>query len=76
MEEHGKIVEFRDTSELIVPTMLPLKEVSARTGLRYEFLRQLCLKGEIVHIRAGVKFLINWERFVEYLNGNKGGEAM
>lgn len=76
MEEQGKIVDFRDATELQVPTMLPLKEVSARTGLRYEFLRQLCLKGEIVHIRAGVKFLINWERFVEYLNGNKGGEGI
>lgn len=60
--------------ELIVPTMLPLKEVSSRTNLRYEFLRQLCLNGEIVHVRTGNKYLINYEKFLEYLNGNKGGE--
>lgn len=60
--------------ELIVPTMLPLKEVSSRTNLRYEFLRQLCLSGEIVHVRTGNKYLINYEKFLEYLNGNKGGE--
>ena len=70
MEDYGKIVEFRDTPELIVPTMLPLKEVSSRTGLRYEFLRQLCLKGEIVYIRTGAKYLINMEKLIEYLNTN------
>lgn len=60
--------------ELIVPTMLPLKEVSSRTNLPYEFLRQLCLSGEIVHVRTGNKYLINYEKFLEYLNGNKGGD--
>ena len=64
---------FCNGPELIVPTMLPLKEVSSRTGLRYELLRQLCINGEIVHVRTGKKYLINYEKFLEYLNGNKGG---
>ena len=62
----------RPFPDFTVPTMLPIKEVSARTNLRYEFLRQLCLNGEIVHVRTGNKYLINYEKFLEYLNGNKG----
>lgn len=55
-------------STLTVPEMLTLKEESERTGLSYSFLRGLCLRGEIVHIRAGKKYLINHTKFVEYLN--------
>lgn len=73
MVDHERITVFRSVPDLPVPTMLPIKEVSSRTGLRYEFLRQLCLNSEIVHVRAGNKYLINYEKFLEYLNGNKGG---
>lgn len=56
-----------------VPLMLPIKEVASRTGLSYFFIRQLCLKGEIVHVRAGTKYLINFPKFIDYLNGEAGG---
>ena len=59
--------------ETTIPTMLTIKEASSRTGLSYDALRKLCLKGEIVHIRVGSKFLINFEKLVDYLNG-EGGE--
>ena len=59
--------------ETTIPTMLTIKETSLRTGLSYDALRKLCLKGEIVHIRVGSKFLINFEKLVDYLNG-EGGE--
>jgi len=59
---------------LTVPEMLTLNEESERTGLSYNFLRGLCLRGEIVHIRAGKKYLINHTKFVEYLNTH-GKEA-
>lgn len=52
----------------MVPTMLPIREVSARTGLSYDWIRKGCIQGKIVHIRAGNKYLINFERFVAYLN--------
>ena len=74
MTDYENPNNVRSFPDFIVPTMLPIKEVSSRTGLRYEFLRQLCLNGEIVHIRTGNKYLINYEKFLEYLNGNKGGD--
>lgn len=52
-----------------VPLMLPIKEVSARTGLSYHFIRQLCLENKIVYVRAGNKYLVNLDRFVDFLNG-------
>lgn len=55
------------------PEMLPIKEVSSRTGLSYYHIRQLCLTEKIVHIRAGNKFLVNYDRFMDYLNGYANG---
>lgn len=61
-----------------IPTMLPIKEVSKNTGIGYGFIRQLCLNHRIIHIRNGSKFLINYEKFIDYLNSNteitKGSE--
>jgi excisionase family DNA binding protein len=55
--------------ERTVPTMLTLREAAKRTGLSYDFLRKLCLRGEIVHVRAGAKFLVNFEKLLDFLNG-------
>jgi DNA binding domain, excisionase family len=53
----------------IVPTMLTIAETAKRTGLSYNNIRQLCLNNEIVYIKAGTKYLINFDKFVDYLNG-------
>ena len=58
-------------AELNIPTMLPIREVAKRTGLSYYFLRKGCLSGEIVHIRCGDKFLINFDKLIERLNGEE-----
>lgn len=51
------------------PEMISLRKASERTGISYDWLRKLCLMGKIVHIRAGgTKFLINYQKLVEYLN--------
>lgn len=55
--------------ELKIPTMVTLAEASKQTGLSYGYLRKLCLTGQITHIRAGKKYLINLEKLVDYLNG-------
>ena len=52
----------------IVPEMLPLQTVSDRTGISYGAIRNLCLERRIVHIRIGRKYLVNYEKFLEYLN--------
>lgn len=48
--------------------MLSLKQASKETGLSYYCLRNLCLNGEIAHIRSGNKYMINADRLEEYLN--------
>ena len=54
-----------------LPRMKTLKEVAELTGLSYTCLRNLCLQNQIVYIRAGTKYLINYDRFIDYLNGVK-----
>ena len=58
-----------------IPEMLPIQEVHKRIpGLSYDHLRKGCIRGEIVHIRAGSKYLINFDKLCEKLNGeNMGG---
>ena len=60
----------------LIPEMITLKEAAARTGLSYHFLRTACLRGSIVHIRCGSKFLINFGRLVEFLNTSHGGDCL
>lgn len=55
-----------------IPRMKTIKEITELTGLSYTLLRNLCLENKIVHIRAGKKYLINYDRFVDYLNGVGG----
>ena len=48
--------------------MVTLKEASSRTGVSYDWLRKMCINGKIAHFRAGNKYLLNWDRLVDYLN--------
>lgn len=53
-----------------IPEMLKINEVIERIpGLSYDYLRKGCIRGEIVHIRAGSKYLINFDKLCEKLNG-------
>lgn len=52
-----------------VPEMLTLKQVSERTNLSYNYLRALCMQKKIIYVRAGSKYLINFQKFCDYLNG-------
>lgn len=51
-----------------VPTMKTIKEVMQETGLSYRHIVYLCHNDKIVYIKAGKKFLINYEKFIDYLN--------
>ncbi len=53
---------------MTAPTMLTIKETAKRTGLAVHYIRQLCLQDKIVYRKAGAKYLINYEKFIEYLN--------
>ena len=52
-----------------IPIMLSIQEASDASGLSYECIRQLCISGQIVHIRSGRKYLINQDKFISFLNG-------
>lgn len=58
-------------TEYLVPEMLTLREASRRTGISYDFLRKGCLNGTFVHIRAGNKYLINFNKLIDKLNGEE-----
>ncbi len=57
-----------------IPKMVSLAEASKESGLSYDFIRKLCLQNKIVYVRAGVKYLINWDKLVEYLNQGEQSE--
>ena len=57
----GAVMEMR-------PEMVSLREAAARTGRAYSYLRLGCLRGELVHVRSGNKFLVNFGKLVEYLD--------
>ncbi len=50
--------------------MLTIKEAAALVeGLTEYRVRQMCLSGQVPHIMAGKKYLINKELFLKYLRG-------
>ena len=50
------------------PSMMTIKETAQKSGLSQSYLRRLIKAGKIVHINTGRKYLINWDRLMEYLN--------
>lgn len=59
--------------DLLIPQMLSIKEVSEKTGVSYDAIRKMCLQKQIVHIRVGSKFLVNFGKFIDFLNGKEEG---
>lgn len=51
-----------------IPTMLTIKQTAELTGLAQHYVRQLCLQNKICYVKAGNRYLINLERFVEFLD--------
>lgn len=51
-----------------IPKMVTIKEAAITTGLAEYHIRQLCIKNQITAVKTGKKYLINLDRFVDYLN--------
>ena len=83
-EESRELLEKLDSAEYMeeqpqtepegLPQMLTIKEASEKTGISYEHIRQMCLAGSIVHVKAGAKYLINAARLADYLNHGGGAK--
>lgn len=54
-----------------VPRMETIKNTAKMFGLPEHLVRQKVLSGEVVAISAGRRYLVNVDKFAEYLNSNK-----
>ena len=52
-----------------------IKSEDKDTAITRYFVRQLCIENKIVHIKAGQKYLINYDKFVDFLNNGAGQTA-
>lgn len=52
-----------------IPWMCGISEAAKRTGLSYDFIRRACMRGDVVHVKAGSRYFVNMEKLAEYLNG-------
>ena len=55
-------------NDIKIPRMRTIKETAELFGLPVNFVRQKVNNGEIVAVRAGRRFLVNIDRFSEYLD--------
>lgn len=53
---------------LKIPRMASIQTVADECGFPYKTLWKLCKGNKIVYIRAGNKYLINFDKFIEFLN--------
>ncbi len=51
-----------------IPRMRSITEVSKETGISYHTIRQWCIEKRVMHIKAGNKYLINLDKFIDFLN--------
>ena len=56
------------TAEPVIPTMLTIKETAERTNLPEFYIRNLVWENKIPYLKAGKKYLVNLNRFIDYLN--------
>ncbi len=52
----------------IAPRMVTIKKLSEQTGISEFHIRRLIKSNRIKYIRTGTKYLVNFDKFVEYLN--------
>ena len=57
-------------NETKIPRMEGIKRTADILGLPVHFVRAKVLSGEVVAVRAGRRFLVNVDKFIEYLNGS------
>ena len=57
-----------NVTELKIPRMVPIQTVADECGFSYKTLWKMCKENQIVYIKAGNKYLINFEKFIEFLN--------
>lgn len=59
---------FFIVSDVRIPRMVPLQTLADESGISYKALWLMCKQNKIVHIKSGNKFLVNVDKFIEFLN--------
>ncbi len=62
-------------TEIKLPRMETIKTTAELFNLPVHFVRQKVNSGEVVAVRAGRKYLVNVEKFAEFLNGEGSAGA-
>lgn len=57
-------------NDIKIPRMRTIKQTAEIFGLPTHFVRQKVTNGEVVAVRAGRRFLVNIDRFADYLNSS------
>ena len=57
-----------------IPKMLTIQETAEQFGLAKHFVRSLVLDNKVVYVKAGKKYLVNAQKFIEYLSTGDGGD--
>lgn len=53
---------------LKIPRMAPIQTVADECGFSYKTIWKLCKENKIVYVKAGNKYLINFDKFIDFLN--------
>ena len=53
----------------LIPHMVTISEAAKATGVSAYTVRRLVKQNEIVYVKSGAKYLVNLDRFVDFLNG-------
>ncbi len=56
------------TKEIQIPKMLSIAQTAKVIGLTKHYIRQLVLQGKVKYVRSGVKYLLNMDSLINYLN--------
>lgn len=54
--------------QITIPEMKTISEASKIVGLAKYHIRKLVLQGKVKYVRSGVKYLLNMDSLINYLN--------
>lgn len=63
------------TAQIAPPRMRTIKETAKITGVPEYRIRVMCRERQIAAIQNGKRWLVNLDRFIDYLNNPNGGRV-
>ncbi len=61
--------------EIVIPEMKTISEASKIVGLAKYHIRKLVLQGKVKYVRSGVKYLLNMDSLITYLNNGDNAKV-